>query len=191
MKSPWLVSLCCLALAAAACDGGGTTPERGTDPPAAGDDSRPGGENGAAEAPGKPGAPIAIDYEVIGTPIVGQPVSIDLSVKATHGNAPVRLTYRVLDAQSLRFPDAQAKEVALRVGDTEPAVRQVTVVPQREGRLYLNVTAEIETPEGALMKSIAIPVQVGSGEPARQAPDGTLGEDAEGEAIISLPADDS
>lgn len=144
----------------------------------------------AQAAAGKPTAPIDIEYDVIGTPIVGQPVNIDLSIRSTRGDAPVRLSYRVLDSKSMSFPDAQAKEVALRVGDTQPAVRQVTIVPQREGRLYLNVTAEVETPGGAMFKSIAIPVQVGSG-PTEQEPEGTLKEDAEGEAVLSLPADEN
>jgi hypothetical protein len=68
--------------------------------------------------------------------------------------------------------------------------QQVIVVPQREGRLYLNVYAEVDTEEGTLLKSVAIPIQVGraprqpeaSGEP-RQSPDG--------ETVISLPAEET
>jgi hypothetical protein len=173
----------------AACNGGNVTaPGPAEAPPAGAADPGAGGEAAAA---GKPGAPIDIEYEVIGTPVVGQPVSIDLSVKSRRGNAPVKLRYNVLDTQSMSFPDTQAREVALAVGDREPAVRQVTIVPQREGRLYLNVTAEIETPDGALIKSIAIPVQVGSGGPAGQEPGGTLKQDASGEPVISLPADET
>lgn len=186
MKRRILYGLCCLALAAAGCREGEDTAGMDTA-------DEPAGERQAADAQapaGKPTAPIDIDYEVIGTPLVGQPVNIDLSVKATRGDAPVRLSYRVLDSNSMSFPDAQAREVSLRVGDREPAVRQVTVVPQREGRLYLNVTAEIETPGGAMIKSIAIPVQVGSGT-TKPEPDGTLEEDADGEAVISLPADEN
>ncbi|HEX7063051.1 MAG TPA: hypothetical protein VF200_13850 [Woeseiaceae bacterium] len=144
----------------------------------------------AAKPAGKPSAPVDIDYDVIGTPVVGQPVSIDLSVKSTRGEAPVRLRYRVLDGQSMSFPATQARDVALRVGATEPAIRQITVVPQREGRLYVNVTAEVDTDAGTLIKAIAIPVQVGSG-PAEREPNGTLEQDPDGDAVISLPADET
>lgn len=187
MKRMILYGTCWLALAAAGCkDAERMTAADTPDTPSASEESAADGQ--APE--GKPTAPIDIEYDVIGTPIVGQPVNIDLSVKSTRGDTPVRLSYRVLDSKSMSFPAAQAKEVALRVGDTQPAVRQVTIVPQREGRLYLNVTAEVETPGGAMFKSIAIPVQVGSG-PTEQEPDGTLKEDAEGEAVLSLPADEN
>lgn len=140
---------------------------------------------------GKPGAPIRIDYTIIGTPVVGQPVGISLEVSSSLRNRPVTLNYRINDARNLRFPEAQAERVALPAfGETDRVTQQVTVVPQREGRLYLNVYAEVETAEGMLLKSIAIPIQVGraprleetNGEP-RQTPDG--------ETVISLPADET
>ncbi len=184
MRRPILYGLCGLALAAA-CNAG--TSDGGAAPPA----EAPHESAAAASQPAaKPSAPVSIDYDVIGTPVVGEPVSIDLSVKSTRGEAPVRLSYRVLDAQSMSFPATQARDVALRVGNTEPAIRQITVVPQREGRLYVNVTAEVETDAGTLIKAIAIPVQVGSG-PAEREPNGTLKQDPNGDAVMSLPADET
>ena len=139
-------------------------------------------------SPGKPGAPVVIDYDIIGVPIVGHPVNIDLAVSSTRGDAPVRLSWHVLDSGSLSFPESQVREVAMRVTPRQVETRQVTVVPQREGRLYLNVTAEVETPDGAMLKSIAIPIQVGDA-PGEPTPAGELKEDAEGDAVMSLPAD--
>lgn len=140
-------------------------------------------------SPGKPAAPVSIDYDIIGVPIVGHPVNIDVEVSSTQGDAPVRLRWHVLDSGSLSFPEAQVREVAVRVNPRQAETRQVTVVPQREGRLYLNVTAEVETPDGAMLKSIAIPIQVGDA-PGEPEPAGELGEDAGGEAVMSLPADE-
>ncbi len=139
-------------------------------------------------SPGKPGAPIAIDYDIIGVPLVGQPVNIDVAVSSARGEAPVKLSWRVLDGGSLSFPEQQQREVALRVSPRQAETRQVTVVPQREGRLYLNVTAEMETPEGAMLKTVAIPIQVG-GPPGTPEPAGEVKEDSGGEAVMSLPAD--
>jgi hypothetical protein len=139
---------------------------------------------------GKPTAPIAIDYTVIGTPVVGQPVSINLEVSSMLPGRVVTLNYRINDARNLSFPQAQAQRVALGVlGDTDRAAQQVTVVPQKEGRLYLNVSAEVETDEGMLVKSMAIPIQVGSA-PRELQTNGEVGEDAEGEAIVSMPAEE-
>jgi hypothetical protein len=64
------------------------------------------------------------------------------------------------------------------------------VVPQREGRLYLNVSAEVETEGGTLLKSMAIPIQVGSA-PRQQQTNGELKPDADGEPVISMPAEEN
>ena len=140
-------------------------------------------------SPGKPGAPVTIDYDVIGVPMVGHPVNVDIAVSSTRGDAPVKLRWHVLDTGSLAFPETQAREVSLRVNPRQAETRQVTIVPQRQGRLYLNVTAEVETPDGAMLKTIAIPIQVGSapGEPEAA---GEVKQDADGEAVMSLPADE-
>lgn len=145
----------------------------------------------ARTSPGKPGAPVDFDYAIIGTPVVGQPVNINLEVSSSLRDRPVTLNYRINDARNLRFPEAQAQRVALPAfGDAERVTEQVTVVPQREGRLYLNVYAEVETAEGTLMKSIAIPIQVGRG-PRLKEPNGEAREGADGETVISLPAEET
>src|SRR5690606_32530927 len=102
----------------------------------------------------------------------------------------VTLNYRINDARTMSFPQTQAQRVALAApGDMEPRRQQVTVIPQREGRLYLNVSAEIETPDGMLMKSMAIPIQVGAAPPQLE----TNGEvqERDGERVNSLPAEET
>jgi hypothetical protein len=189
------------ALALSACeadDGAGGAGPAAEAPPAeqpdAGHAAKASPAEDAADArssPGKPTAPITIDYEVIGTPVVGQPVSINLDVKSSVADTPVTLSYRINDASSLAFPEAQPRRLPLGTlgGGAQHASQQVTVVPQREGRAYLNVSAEVETADGTLLKSIAIPIQVGTTPGGRQA-NGEVVRDAEGEPVISLPADD-
>ena len=140
---------------------------------------------------GRPTAPISFRYEVQGTPIVGQPVSINVYVSSSETNAPITLFYRVNDATSMHFPESQALQAQFELdpGD-EPQLQQVTVVPQREGRLYLNVSAEIETDRGIMLKTTSIPVQVGSAPPELET-SGDLTETAEGEKVISMPASQS
>jgi hypothetical protein len=121
---------------------------------------------------------------------VGQPVSINLEVSSMLPGRAVTLNYRINDARNLVFPQAQAQRVALGVlGDSDRAAQQVIVVPQREGRLYLNVSAEVETEQGTLLKSMAIPIQVGSA-PRELQTNGEVSQDADGEAIVSMPADE-
>jgi len=140
---------------------------------------------------GKPSAPITIDYNVIGKPIVGQPVNINLEVSSSMSDRPITLNYRANDTRDLQFPQAQAERIALAAfGDAGRAAQQVTVVPQREGRLYLNVSAEVETEGGTLVKSMAIPIQVGDA-PAQQETNGELKQDEDGETVISMPAEET
>ncbi len=138
-------------------------------------------------SPGKPAAPINIDYEIMGTPIVGIPLSINVKVSSTL-DQPIRLNYRIIDATSLMFSDAQAQRVSLvPIGDEAFSTEQVTVIPQREGRLFLNVSAEIETEVGMMARVMAIPIQVGSLRPTPQV-NGELITGDDGEALISMPA---
>ncbi len=138
-------------------------------------------------SPGKPSAPIHIDYEIMGKPVVGIPLSIN--VKVSSGlDQPIRVNYRIVDTTSLMFSDAQSETVSLvPVGDEAYSSEQVTVIPQREGRLFLNVSAEIETDVGMMAKVMAIPIQVGSLRPTPQV-NGELTTGEDGEALISMPA---
>jgi len=112
----------------------------------------------------KPGAPFTVSYKVIGTPIVGSPVTLDLRVVSTLGSEPVTIRYRINDASALMFPEAQPSEVELAPAANDDFIGQrVTVVPQREGRHYLNVAASVETDNGSMSSIMAIPIQVGSG----------------------------
>ena len=67
--------------------------------------------------------------------------------------------------------------------------QQVTVIPMREGRLYLNVSASVETETGSMSTVTAIPIQVGDA-PRELQDHGELTTDESGEAIRVLPVDD-
>jgi hypothetical protein len=142
-------------------------------------------------SPGKPSAPINFRYAVQGTPVVGQPVAINIFVTSSVTDAPINLYYRVNDASSMSFPASQAlrTEFTVAPGD-QPRAQQVTVIPQREGRLYLNVSAEIETATGTMLKTTSIPIQVGSAPPELET-NGALIETEEGETVLSMPASQS
>ncbi len=136
----------------------------------------------------KPGGPVAISYRVIGQPIVGQPVAVDLQFSSALRPQAITVSYRINDETALQFPDAQPARVSLAaLADDTFSAQQVTVVPLREGRLFLNVSATVETENGSMSSVTAIPIQVGTA--IRQpAPTGELGVDESGEPIIKLPA---
>ena len=134
----------------------------------------------------KPGAPFSVSYKIIGTPIVGSPVTIDLLVTSRLGSEPVTVSYRINDASAMMFHEAQPSQVRLLPANNEDFVKQqVTVVPQREGRLYLNIGASVETESGSMSSMMAIPIQVGSGGRELEE-NGELQLDENGEAIRVL-----
>jgi hypothetical protein len=134
----------------------------------------------------KPGSPFSVSYKVIGTPIVGSPLTIDLRVTSTLGSQPVKVSYRINDASAMMFHEAQPSEVEMAPAANEGFIAQrVTVVPQREGRLYLNIGASVETNNGSMSSMMAIPIQVGSGGRELQE-NGDVQLDENGEAIKVL-----
>ena len=133
--------------------------------------------------------PIAISYRVIGTPIVGSPVALDLQFKSTLGTVPYTVTFRVNDPTAMQMPDAQSATISISPSsNNESVARQVTVVPLREGRLYLNVAAVVETESGSMQSVIAIPIQVGPAAPRKLLENGQVTSDENGELIRTLPA---
>jgi hypothetical protein len=56
--------------------------------------------------------------------------------------------------------------------------------------LFLNVSAEVQTENGMMFRSVAIPIQVGAGSRA-PAVNGEIRETADGEQVISMPASES
>lgn len=140
---------------------------------------------------GKPQGPVKIDYRIIGTPVVGQPVTVDLKVKSNVGDTPVTLSYGTNDSTAMVFPESQQRMVSLAfVGDERSAGQQVTVVPAREGRLFLNVTAHMQTDTGSLQTVTAVPIQVGAA-PRELQENGVVTTDENGELVREMPASEN
>ena len=139
---------------------------------------------------GKPQGPVRIDYRIIGTPVVGQPVTVALSVKSNVGDTPVTLSYGTSDTTAMTFPETQQRMVSLAfVDDERTAGQQVTLIPAREGRLFLNVTAHLQTDTGSLQTVTAVPIQVGA-VPRELQENGVVTTDENGELIREMPASD-
>jgi len=138
-------------------------------------------------SPGKPTAPIDISYEVIGNAIVGSPVSVNVVITSDRG--PVNVRYSIIDGSAMMFQSGQVERVEI-VDPSSGSVQQLAVIPQREGRVYVNVSAEIPTSDGLNIRSISIPIQVGNA-PEEPTVNGELVEGPDGETVISMPAQES
>jgi hypothetical protein len=140
---------------------------------------------------GKPQGPVRIDYRIIGTPVVGQPVTVDLKVESNVGDTPVSLSYGTNDSTAMSFPESQQRTVSLAfVDDERTAGQQVTLIPAREGRLFLNVTAHMQTDTGSLQTVTAVPIQVGAA-PRELQQNGVVTTDENGELIREMPASEN
>jgi hypothetical protein len=138
---------------------------------------------------GTPNSPYRIDYRIIGTPVVGSPVTVALRVESSRGSQPLNLEYRIKDATSMVLAESQPASVRMEAAGNDTAfTQQVTVIPQREGRFYLNVSAYFETADGTMSTVTAIPIQVGTGTRELQ-PHGEVQLDENDEAVRVLTND--
>ena len=185
-----LVILSAMVLLISACGNGSTDQTAGqegadiaTTPPSV--TFTPENDNAAMASPS---GPITISYRIIGKPIVGKTLAIDLRIASTLEDQPYNVSYRLNDITAMRLPESQPARVAVvpNVGE-DFNLQQVVVIPLREGRLYLNVAAEFDTGDGSMSTVTAIPIQVGSGARELQE-NGIVTMDENGEPIRSLPA---
>ncbi len=145
-------------------------------------------KDSADNSVGKPRGPITVSYRIIGRPVVGRPVAIELRISSSLGSQPMKVEYRTNDTTAMRLAESEPRVLTISptAGDADNA-QQVTVIPMREGRLYLNVSVSVETENGSMSTVTAIPIQVGEA-PRTIQENGTATTDENGEAIRSLPA---
>lgn len=137
----------------------------------------------------KIGSPFSINYKIIGTPVVGSPVAVDLRVTSTIESPQVQLSYSIPDDSSMLFHAAQPSAIDVEFAANEKWVDQrVTVIPQREGRIYLNVAASVDAADGRRMTMMAVPIQVGQGGRDLEE-QGELSTDEDGEAVRILTSE--
>lgn len=124
---------------------------------------------------GKIGSGVQLAYRLDGTPAVGAPLNI-----------AVQLSSRA-DAEVTLAADAglglQAPQQVLRVAAGGRIEQVLTVVPQSEGRFYLNLLVSSDGRGG----TTGLAVQVGKGTPVLKPP-GKVVVTPAGERIVSVPA---
>ena len=79
-------------------------------------------------SPGKPSAPIRMSYEILGNPVVGSPVAIEIDVSATGDQGHVLVEYSIADSSALVFQQGQVER--LELDKTSSNNMQIAVIPQ-------------------------------------------------------------
>ena len=134
-------------------------------------------------SPGKPTAPVEIDYRLLGTPAVGQPLQIEVRVSSRVQGS--RAVARLHPGPALRLESS----ALLQATGEDGMQRVIQITPQQGGRAYLSVHAEVEVDGIIQGRSVSIPILVGDASGTAPTP-GLLTTDAAGAAIISMPADE-
>lgn len=137
----------------------------------------------AHQSPGKPGASVTLDYELLTTPAVGQALEIRLTLMP--GSSADRLQVTVSAGAGMIIDQGAEPMNRSPVTAGVAAVHTLVVIPQQTGRSYVNVFAAMEHAGISMMRSFAIPIQVGSVAATQRKP---LPIDAQGRPIISMPA---
>jgi hypothetical protein len=122
----------------------------------------------------KSGSGVSMAYRIEGTPAVGSPLSIRIQMSSP---ADAQVMLRADEGLRLMSPDQVLQSQA-----GLSAEHTVTVVPQAEGRFYLNVFSMANGRGSAS----AIAVQVGKGT-VQLKPTGNVQVTPSGERIISVP----
>jgi hypothetical protein len=181
-----LLTIAFLLIGLGACDTGTAPAVEEQADAAAQKDAADGGEEGFVRTPARPGTVFNVNYRIIGTPVVGSPVSVDLEIESSAGNEPVEIGYQIPDPSALSMDETQPTTLTRTPPAGERRIRErVTVVPQREGRLYINVRASRSGGDGSNSTMISIPIHVGDVDTSLQE-HGRLETDAVGETTRVL-----
>jgi len=134
-------------------------------------------------------APISIKYSFVGTPVIGQALGVNLDIASTMKDKAITMRYRINVPDKIDFAVSQVSEVILTpLSDGRYPSQQVLVIPKQEGRHFLIASAGLTTERGVMVRSMSIPIQVGSVPLRVQTSNGKLVKGVSGELGISLPS---
>ncbi len=139
-----------------------------------------------APSPGKPTAPVELQYALQGKPAVGR--QLDIALRASPRVAVRELKLMVNVPDGIVLGNLYPQVIFTDRGAGDVSEHLVSVIPQQDGFFHLNVVATVATEQGSQSRPFSIPVVVGDVaiEPGVKplAPK----RNAAGEAVISMPA---
>lgn len=128
-------------------------------------------------SPGKGQAPVTMSYYLTEKPQVGAPISMEL-VFNNDRNEPMQLEISADDALAVNRQSGRS----IRPGESVV----VELLPQAEGRYYVNVIARLGALNQGQARVFSVPVQVGAGGIVKTAEKASVGPD--GERLIRMRA---
>ncbi len=106
-----------------------------------------------------------IDYDVQGKPIIGQAVSVKLIFNGFLESQQIQIEFKVSDPSSMTFSDAQVQKINLQLNENTKdniLTQNVSIIPKKEGRIFLNVVLSYEIEDGIVSIMKAVPIYVDS-----------------------------
>ena len=104
---------------------------------------------------------IDISYAILGNVSVNTATTINIIIDSKSYKDEITLSYRIGVPDDLIFGENQLQSMALRISSNGLYPdQQVTVIPKREGRLFLIVSIDIIKNSEIITKSTAIPIDV-------------------------------
>ncbi len=178
-QSKWVTTL--TALTAVATFSAGSAIAQTSAPAGA---AKPGAHAHAARSAGKRQAPLALRYELLGKPVLGEPLLVDLYLTPTRSVGEVQI--QVGSDPSLLLKNADASRVLRSRMDAQGWYQRIELTPMAQGLNYVHVSALADVQGVAQGAAFAVPVQIG--EQTRQKVNGQLSRDSNGQAIVSMKA---
>lgn len=137
------------------------------------------------QSPGKPSAPISLEYNLVNKPVLGQPLAVNIKLTETRDGKAVKA--------KLKYSPELIENQAINEMAFEPspanADQTVTVTPVENGIYFINIQASTEVDGQIMYKSFSIPIEVGNVDWAKHTkPEGNLSNNSEAGKVISFPA---
>lgn len=143
--------------------------------------------NQGTPSPGKPRAPVHVEYQVSKNIQPGIAVVIRLRITPLVDAQQINLHYRTEGALTSGDPQPQYSFGPTPARTT--VQRDITVIPQAQGRYRVIVSIDIASQGGhAGNRSMSIPIVAGNPPPASVKPQGTKSTDSQGKPVIVTPA---
>jgi hypothetical protein len=136
-------------------------------------------------SPGKPSAPINLDYSFNGKPTLGKPLSVNIKLSATHNAKPVKAALKY----SPELIENKAVSKMNFKSSPQESSQAITITPIENGIYFINIQASTEVNGQTMYKAFSIPVAVGEVDwEEHTKPEGTINNDSQGGKVISFPA---
>jgi len=137
------------------------------------------------QSPGKPSAPIKLEYSFNNKPVLGQPLDVSIALTGTRSDEAIKA--------KLKYSPQLIQNQAINEMGFNPATTNanqiVTVTPVENGIYFINIQASTEVDGQVMYKAFSIPVEVGNVDWAEHTkPEGSLSNNSKVGKVISFPA---